>query len=94
VDKVAYEVREAGKLVIYTKDEFVTGRKGRSEPSYYFSVGAAGWVEPLTVANLKSAFPENHRFHEYLDMMNGNVTDFDKFHKMYKVNHLLISSES
>ena len=94
VDKDAYEVREAGKLVIYTNDEFVAGRKGRTEPNYYFSVGAAGSVTPLTVMNLKLAFPNNHRFHDYLDMMPGRVTDFDKFHNTYRVNHFLTSSES
>ncbi len=94
VDKEAYEVREAGKVIIYTKDEFVVGRKGRTEPMYYFSVGAGGPLEPMTVANLKSAFPTNHRFHDYLDMMVVDVSQFDKFHNMYRVNHLLISSES
>jgi hypothetical protein len=94
VDKDAYEVREAGKLVIYTKDEFVTSRKVRTASTYYFSVGAAGSVTPLTVLNLKLAFPNNHRFHDHLDMMPGSVTDFDKSHKMYRVNHLLLSSES
>ena len=94
VDKEAYEVREAEKLVIYTKEEFATGRKGRTEPAYYFSVGVAGSVVPLTATNLKTAFPENHRFHDYLDMMIGDVTQFDKFHNVYKVNHLLISSET
>jgi hypothetical protein len=94
VDKDAYEVREAGKLVIYTNEEFVVGRKGRTSPNYYFSVGAAGSVTPLTIANLKDALPNNHRFHDSLDMMPGSVTDFDKFHRMYRVNHLLLSSES
>jgi len=94
VDKEAYEVREAKGLVIYTKDVFATGRKGKTDPEFYFSVGGAEPVTPLTAANLKSAFPDNHRFHDYLDMMPGRVTDFDKFHKMYRVNHFLLSSES
>ena len=94
VDEVAYEVREAGRLIIYTKDDWVAGRKGRTEPSYYFSVGAFGAVTPLTILNLKSAFPTNHRFHDYLDMMPGSVTDFDQFHNTYRVNHFLYSSES
>jgi len=97
VDNDAYEIREAGKLFIYSVNRLVTGRKGASEPVYYFSVGPAASVVPLTVTNLKMAFPENHRFHDYLDMAfrsDWDLTRFDKFHNMYRVNHFLISSES
>jgi len=93
----ASEIREAGKLFIYSFDRLVPGRKGASEPVYYFSVGAAASVVPLTTTDLKMAFPKNHRFHGYLDMAfrsDWELTRFDKFHNMYRVNHLLISSES
>ena len=97
VDNDAYEIREAGKLFIYSVNRLVLGRKGASEPVYYFSVGLAASVVPLTVINLKMAFPENHRFHDYLDLAfrsDWDLTRFDKFHNMYRVNHFLISSES
>lgn len=95
-----YEIREAGKLFIYSAGRAVPNSKGirtATALEYIFSVGAAGPVLPMTRANLKAAIPENHRFHDSLDMTFRNDNDlvaFDKFHNMYKVNRLLIASES
>ena len=97
VNKEAYEIREAGGLFIYSVDRFVPGRKGATEPVYYFSTGAAAPTLELTLTNLKAAFPDNHRFHDYLDMSirsESDLTWFDKFRNMYKINGLLIASES
>ena len=50
---------------------------------------------PLTILNLKKAFPDNHAFHDRLDMMFKNdsqLTKFDEFHKMFKVNRVLAAS--
>jgi len=49
----------------------------------------------LTLENLKQAFPDNHRFHDALDatFAAGRVlAEYDEFHKMFKVNRLLIAS--
>ncbi len=62
---------------------------------YYFNVRATGPDPALTLANLKQALPENHRFHDSLDATFGNrqnVAEYDEFHKMFKVNRLLIAS--
>src|SRR2546428_7567152 len=64
--------------------------------AYFFSVGPNGEVLPLTIANLKKAFPDSHRFHDNLDMAFRNdsqLAKYDDFHKMFKVNRLLIASE-
>jgi hypothetical protein len=95
VENNAYEILEAQALYIYKTERLAPGRKGVSEPVYFFSVGAAAAVVPLTVTNLKTAYPENHRFHDYLDMAfrnDSDLTRFDKFHNMYKVNRLLVAS--
>lgn len=92
----AYEIREARTLYIYKTERLAAGRKGATEPVYFFSVGPAGAVLPLTLTNLKMAFPENHRFHDYLDMTfrnDSDLTRFDKVQNMYKVNRLVIASE-
>ena len=89
-----YQVLEAKDLYIYSTDVVV--RKGASEKAYFFSVGPAGEIFPLTIVNLKKAFPDNHRFHDSLDMTfkdNSQLTKYDDFHKMFKVNRLLIASE-
>jgi hypothetical protein len=89
-----YEILEARDLVIYSTDVIV--RKGALEKEYFFSVGLGGEIVPLTILNLKNAFPNNHAFHDSLDMVfknNSQLTKYDDFHKMYKVNRLLAASK-
>jgi hypothetical protein len=48
------------------------------------------------MANLKAAFPTNHKFHDELDAnfkSDKELTAYDSFHKMYKVDHILMMSE-
>jgi hypothetical protein len=89
-----YAILEAKDLVIYSTDVMV--RKGTLEKNYFFSVGTNGEILPLTILNLKKAFPDNHAFQDSLDMMFNNdsqLTKYDDFHKMYKVNRLLAASK-
>jgi hypothetical protein len=88
-----YEVVEARALYIYTADTLV--RKGALEKAYFFSVGPNGDIAPLTILNLKKAFSDNHAFHDLLDMAfkrDSDLTKYDEFHKMFKVNRLLDAS--
>ena len=88
-----YQIVEARNLYIYTLVVIV--RKGASERTYFFSVGPNGDVQPLTILNLKKAFPDNHAFHDLLDMSfkhDSDLTKYDDFHKMFKVNRLLLAS--
>ena len=85
-----YQIVEARTLYIYTLDTIV--RKGALDKTYFFSVGPRGEILPLTILNLKKAFPENHAFHDFLDMSfkyDSDLTKYDDFHKMFKVNRLL-----
>ena len=89
-----YEILEAKDLYIYSTDVIV--RKGAAEKAYFFSAGREGEIFPLTVLNLKKAFPDNHAFHDSLDMTFKNdagLTKYDDFHKMFKVNRLLLASK-
>jgi hypothetical protein len=88
-----YQILEAKAVYIYSLDVIV--RKGTSEKTYFFSIGPAGDVLPLTILNLKKAFPENHAFHDLLDMSfkhDSDLTKYDDFHKMFKVNRLLAAA--
>src|SRR5262245_36075498 len=88
-----YEILDARSLYIYTLDTIV--RKGALEKTWFFSVGPNGDITPLTISNLKNAFPNNHAFHDLLDMSfkhDSELTKFDEFHKMFKVNRLLVAS--
>jgi hypothetical protein len=89
-----YQILDAKDLYIYSTNVLV--RKGTTDKAYFFSVGPDGEVIPLSIVNLKKAFPDNHRFHDALDMVFRNdsqLTRYDDFHKMFKVNRLLIASE-
>ena len=93
-----YRIVETRELFIYTRETYVTVGKSRHVViDYSFSVGSGGKVLPLTLDNLKWAFPDNHAFHDSLDQMFGGGQDlalYDQFHKMFKVNRLLIASHA
>jgi hypothetical protein len=89
-----YEVLDTNPLHIYSLNVIV--RKGALEKEYFFSVGPTGDILPLTLLNLKNAFPGNHKFHDSLDLMfrsDFGLNRYDKFHNMFTVNRLLIASE-
>lgn len=95
-----YQILEARGLSIYAVE--LPAREGEdlavdreTVRRYFFSVGAGGQVLRLSRDNLKRALPENHTFHDSLDQMFATDQDlalYDTFHKMFKVNRLLIAS--
>ena len=93
-----YEIRDTAALYIYSMKHSARNPKGAPigiATSYFFSVAADGNVIPLTIANLKNTFPENHKLHDSLDMMFKNdsqLTQVDDFHKMFKVNRVILAS--
>jgi hypothetical protein len=94
VGNVRYEILEAKAIYIYSADVLV--RKGAAEKAFFFSDGANGEILPLTILNLKTAFPDNHRFHDALDMTfksDSELTKYDAFHRMYRVNRLWLASK-
>jgi len=91
-----YQILESRELYIYARGIPVNYGKGyRTIQEYYFSVGPEGQILALTLENLKQALPNNHRFHDSLDATFGperEPWEYDEFHKMFKVNRLLIAS--
>ncbi len=97
-----YRILEARIAVVYSvqlpdregEDLFV----GKQEVfDYFFSVGAEGPILRLTRDNLKQAFPDNHRFHDALDQTftaDAQLAQYDDFHKMFKINRLLVASSA
>lgn len=94
--RLEYQILEAKELYIYARDFSVSqGKTSRTVHEYYFSVGASGLIQTLTLENLKQAIPDNHKFHDSLDATFGSgqsLAWYDEFHKMFKVNRLLIAS--
>jgi hypothetical protein len=95
-----YQILESIDVSIYALDVPARNPKDTSRglPTsrvYFFSVGAGGQALPLTLQNLKRALPNNHVFHDALDATfhtDDELAQFDTFHKMFKVNRLLIGS--
>jgi len=91
-----YQILEAKALYIYARETSeARGKTFNTRRDYYFSVGPEGKIMALTLDNLKQALPDNHRFHDSLDMTfaaGQSLAEYDEFHKMFKVNRLLIAS--
>ena len=61
-------------------------------PKYYFVTGSSDQLQLLTKDNLKKAFPDNHPFHDAVEVNfkeDKELPYYDDFHMMYKINHLL-----
>lgn len=92
-----YQILESRDLYIYARDTRHVYGKGvpQTITEYYFSVGADGSIRPLTMENLKQAFPDNHKFHDLLHSYfstGQGLGEYDSFHKMFRVDRLLIAS--
>ncbi|MDO9001066.1 MAG: hypothetical protein Q7W45_14965 [Bacteroidota bacterium] len=86
------------KIMIY---KIISGPATKGSPSitrYYFSKDANGKIQELTIYNIKAAFPDNHKFHDLVDMefhSNDELAAYDTFHKIMKINRVLnISKEN
>ena len=80
--------------VILYKHEMAAGKGNPKITHYYFSKDAASPIQELTIANLKAAFPDNHKFHDAIESnfkSDADLSAYDRFHKMYKINHLLMA---
>ena len=87
-----YQIAESRSIIIYKKyeEEDIDFDDGPIPPTYYFSVNN-GDIFKLTKINLKKAFPEDHDLHDKLDetFIGQDLTSYDNYHKMYKVNRVL-----
>lgn len=57
-------------------------------PKYFFTTSSSDVLQELTKMNLKKAFPDNHAFHDALDVNfkeDKELINYDDFHKMYKL---------
>ena len=92
-----FRVVRASPLYLYQHEYQVPmGRSGsRLVAEYFFSTTPADSVRPLTVDALKQAYPQNHRFHDLLDLafrQDGELMRYDDFHHEYRVARLLRES--
>lgn len=85
-----------GESIMIYKVE--TGSGMKNDPivtNCYFSKDAGSEIQKLTISNLKAAFPDNHKFHDLLDMefhSDSELIKYDSFHKMTRVNKIYLNS--
>lgn len=88
----AYRVLDAEHFPIYAREVETSKGKGRiTETRYFFSAAPGRDLQPLTIANLKKAFPDNDRFHQLLDLQfrhDQELVWYDDFSKVYKVKSI------
>jgi len=94
--KNGYTVLNAGETIVIYKYQHASHPPKAAEqyqPKYYFVAGNSKTLQLLTKDNLKAAYPNNHKFHDALDATfkdDKALYEYDSFHKMYKVNHILM----
>ena len=93
-----FALLSAGPLYLYSAQMPSPGAKGtRLETRYFFSATAGDSALPLTRANLKQAYPDDHRFHDLLDQSfrsEAELAAYDAFHKQYRVARTLTQSRA
>jgi hypothetical protein len=86
-----YTVLNAGDAIVIYKYAHPSHSPKEAEkyaPKYFFTTAASDTLSPLTKMNLKEAFPQNHPFHDALDVNfreDKELINYDEFHKMYKL---------
>ena len=94
-NKEHYYLAEQGFVWIFFKEVPIAQNKGfKLEKQYYFSTKGDGKLIELTINNIKQSFPDNHKLHDMMDaqFQNTSISEYDSFHKMFKVNHILQQS--
>lgn len=84
------------KIMIYKVVSGSTGKGGSTvKTTFYFSKDATSNIQELTIYNIKTAFPDNHKFHDLIDMdfhSNDELSQYDDFHKIMKINRVFQNS--
>jgi len=94
VNNKSYKILNKGEFPVLYVFQSPKQAKGTTQYSsdYFFSKDAASAPQSLTKENLKAAYSDNHKFHDAIDATfkdDKSLSDYDNFHKMYKVDHLL-----
>ena len=95
-----YTVINPGEAIVIYKYQHAAHSPKEAEKyaaKYFFTTttSSSEVLKELNKANLKKAFSANHAFHDAIDAnfnADAELINYDDFHKMYKVNHILQSN--
>ncbi|MBI1781182.1 MAG: hypothetical protein HYR66_07400 [Sphingobacteriales bacterium] len=95
IGEVEYTILNPGEqllMYVYQHPAHSGKEADKYSPTYYFTTDVASTPQALTKENLKTAFPDYHKFHDALDAnfkRDNELYAYDRFHKMYKLNWIL-----
>ncbi len=98
--KEKFQVVDTTAFYLYTQNKNVVpaGGKGMYRTDlYFFSTTADSPILPLTIENLKSAYPDKSAFHYALDAYfnsDKQLMAYDVYAKMYKLKFLFLQTLS
>jgi hypothetical protein len=99
-DNSSYKIVDTLSFFTYYQYKMEPGINGKGlvkTDEYYFSVKGDGPLLPLTINNLKKAFPENNKFHYALDTLfksDNELLAYDSYLKMYKLKYIFRNSNA
>ncbi|MGZ3884633.1 MAG: hypothetical protein ACXVPQ_04910 [Bacteroidia bacterium] len=90
-----YLAEKGGVWVFYTEARTREEKTTVVVRNYFFCVNGSDRLRPLTVSNLKAAFPANDQLQDILDaeFKTEDASAFDTFHHQFKINHILKDSQ-
>jgi hypothetical protein len=92
-------ILENKAVVLYSSYTRISSNNGKTNhlvQAYFFSKTTDSEILPLTISNLKKAFPDNIKFHDMLDTEFSSdeaLSAFSEPNKMYTINYLLTKSD-
>jgi hypothetical protein len=89
--KERFKILNKHKTILLYAQTGLVQIKSFPETDYFFSVSINSEILPLTIWNLKKAYPDDSAFHDLLDAnfkYDSELTDYDFFHGKYKINYL------
>ncbi|HLA53837.1 MAG TPA: hypothetical protein VK618_11045 [Flavitalea sp.] len=91
-NKSSYQLVDKEGFHLYSRIvNVVEGKAKYREKKFFFSTTPSGDPIPLTVINLKKAYPASSSFHDLLDIhfrSNAELIRYDHFRKEYKLKGL------
>ncbi len=96
-NRVSYILEERSAIWIFSIKE--TERRNKETitvKKYFFCQNGYEVLIPLTVNNIKLAFPKNDSLYDLMDALfkTNDASDFDSFHNTFKINYLLNKTKS
>ncbi len=96
-DNQEFQILDTASFYLYSERKVIRQVKGEEEKgtAYFFSTKSNNAILPLTMQNLKSAFPDNSNFQYAIESdfrSNAELIKYDNFKKTYKIKYVFNQS--